>query len=87
MESGNTLANRDLLQAFDPRTNSLPYIYDTFKWAHCSNDGFDFDDAWKTQQATTPGHRRTQFKEGVKRVPMFGVFEKMREARNAKKNA
>ena len=85
MESGNTLTNRELLMAFDPRSNSLPYVYDNFKWTHCEADGFDFDDAWKAQ-ASTPGHRRTQFKEGVKRAPMFGVFEERRAARKAKKN-
>ncbi|CAN0329747.1 unnamed protein product, partial [Hapterophycus canaliculatus] len=39
-----TLTNRELLAEFDPRVNSLPYVYDTFKWEHCSDDGFDFDD-------------------------------------------
>lgn len=85
MESGNILTNRELLQAFDARSNSLPYVYDTFKWTHCEADGFDFDDAWKTQ-ASTPEDRRPHFKEGVKRIPMYGIFERMRAAREAKNN-
>ncbi|CAN0199601.1 unnamed protein product, partial [Hapterophycus canaliculatus] len=42
--SGNTLTNRELLAAFDPRINSLSYVYDTFKWTHCAEGGLDFDD-------------------------------------------
>lgn len=45
---GNELTNREALAAFDPRINALPYIYDTFKWEHCVEDGYDLDDAWET---------------------------------------
>ncbi len=82
MESGNTLTNRELLQVLDPRSNSLSYVYDTFKWTHCESDGFDFDDAW-TSKASTSEERRTVFKEGNKRFPMYAVFERMRAARGA----
>ncbi|CAN0535641.1 unnamed protein product, partial [Scytosiphon promiscuus] len=37
--------NSQALLAFDPRINALPYVYDTFKWAHCKEDGFDLNDA------------------------------------------
>lgn len=43
---GNVLTNRRALEAFDPRINGLSYVYDTFKWAHCEKDEFNFDDAW-----------------------------------------
>lgn len=83
--SGNILTNRELLQAFDPRRNDLPYVYDTFKWEHCSVDGFDFDDAWSSKKANTSEDRRTQFEHGVKRLPMFNIFKKMRAARMSEK--
>lgn len=44
---GNSLTNREVLRALDPRINALPYVYDTFKWKHCAIDGYDLDDAWK----------------------------------------
>lgn len=44
---GNTLTNRELLNAFDPRHSGMtPYIYDNFKWDHCAADGYNFDDIW-----------------------------------------
>lgn len=64
---GNTLTNRDLLKEFDPRQNSLKYIYDTFRWDHCWQSGFNFDDAWIgagdatdiTEQAIGPDAKRS----------------------------
>ena len=44
--SGNLLSNRDVMAAFDPRSNSLTYVYDTFKWDHCGPEGYDFNDVW-----------------------------------------
>eukprot|EP00752_Nemacystus_decipiens_P002258 g2139.t1 len=44
--TGNILTNRDVLAALDASVNMLPYIYDTFKWDHCLEDGVNFDDAW-----------------------------------------
>ncbi|CAM9627145.1 unnamed protein product, partial [Pylaiella littoralis] len=35
LDTGNTFTNRQLLQAFDARSNSLSYVYDNFKWTHC----------------------------------------------------
>lgn len=43
---GNVLSNREALAAFNPSENMMSYIYDTFKWEHCKEDGYDFDDAW-----------------------------------------
>ena len=43
---GNDLTNREVLEALDPRFDSLPYVYDNFKWDHCLSEGYDFDDAW-----------------------------------------
>lgn len=40
---GNTLTNRELLKRLDPHHDSMTYIYDTFQWPHCEDDGFDFD--------------------------------------------
>ncbi len=34
-----------------PSVNMLSYIYDTFKWDHCAESGFDFDDAWTMPSA------------------------------------
>ena len=45
-ETGNELTNREVLKAFDPRSNSMNYIYDTFKWDHCLPEGYDFNDLW-----------------------------------------
>lgn len=54
---GNTLTNRELLRAFDPHENSLTYIYDTFRWDHCSALGFDFNDA--REDASRNDHTKT----------------------------
>ncbi|CAN0512685.1 unnamed protein product, partial [Laminaria digitata] len=43
--TGNLLTNREILAAFDPRYNSMNYVYDTFEWDHCVPEGYDFDDA------------------------------------------
>ncbi|CAM9999705.1 unnamed protein product, partial [Ectocarpus fasciculatus] len=86
MPSGNTLTNRELLQVFDARSNSLSYVYDTFKWPHCQADGYDLDDAWNAaaQARPTPTSRRPSFKEGS-RAPMYSILEEKRAARAAKK--
>lgn len=52
-EGGNTLTNAEALAAFDPRVNALPYVYDSFRWDHCSADGINMDDAWK-QESVEP---------------------------------
>lgn len=87
MESGNTLTNRELLQTFDARSNSLSYVYDTFKWTHCESDGYRFDDAWDGAAEARPPStsRRPSFKQGAPRAPMFNVLEEKRAARAAKK--
>ena len=63
---GNTLSNREVLTALDPRSDNLNYIYDTFKWDHCVSEGFNFDDAW---DATTPSTRKTFFEMNDKNLP------------------
>lgn len=94
LESGNQLTNREALQAFDARSNSLPYVYDTFKWLHCEADGVNFDDAWETAKASkapkapkTPKARPT-FKDGEVRAPRYSGYEKIKadaKARRAQK--
>ena len=54
---GNVFTNREVLAAFDPRINALPYVYDTFKWTHCEADGFNMDDAWAVGGSVGPNAR------------------------------
>eukprot|EP00903_Cladosiphon_okamuranus_P016180 g14931.t1 len=92
-EFGNTLSNREALQAFDPRSNSLPYVYDTFKWTHCAADGVDFDAAWETAdeprpmtaKAPAPKKKRPSFKEGEFRTPRFSGMEDIKKRAKAAK--
>lgn len=44
-DGGNSFTNREVLERLDPRVDSLTYIYDTFEWSHCKNDGFNMNDA------------------------------------------
>ena len=46
---GNKLTNREILAAMDVTENMLPYVYDTFKWDHCLEAGYDFDEAYVTR--------------------------------------
>lgn len=48
---GAGLPNREVLQALDPRRDDLPYVYDTFRWDHCQEDGFNFEDTWDATDA------------------------------------
>ena len=97
---GNTLTNREVLAALDPRVDALPYVYDTFEWAHCAADGFDLKDAWSAGGAADPSkhgaprrdeHRqsidgRTVFEKNAPRFPMYGALEaKMATLRAGKK--
>lgn len=86
-ELGNTLSNREALQAFDPRSNSLPYVYDTFKWTHCEADGVDFDAAWETDKtkAKSSPKKRPSFKEGEFRSPRYSGMQEMKERAKARK--
>lgn len=77
---GNRLTNREVLQAFDPHSNSLPYVYDNFNWAHCAADGIDFDDAWGNSQAKT--NKPPAFEEGASRPPMYNsIMEQMAKSK------
>lgn len=71
-EHGNILTNREVLEAFDPRVDMLPYVYDTFEWAHCAADGFDFGDA--TDSAKSKNFERAKrpvFEQGAPRAPRY----------------
>lgn len=59
-DSGNTLNNREILRLLDPRVNSLNYIYDTFEWKHCAEDGIDFNDAFGYDESEEEGVDRTE---------------------------
>lgn len=77
-DTGNKLTNREALQAFDPRVNALPYVYDTFKWDHCVSEGVDFGDAWKeSADGTAPRVKRPSFVEGMPRLPLYPNVNKM----------
>ena len=89
-ETGNTLTNRELLQAFDPRSNSLPYVYDNFKWTHCEADGVSFDAAWETAKTAGPKaakakKSRPTFKEGEFMTPRYSGLEKIKQSAKAKR--
>lgn len=85
-ELGNTLTNREALQAFDPRSNSLPYIYDNFKWTHCADDGVDFDEAWETAKTKPKApKKRPSFKEGDFRTPRYSGMKDIKERAKARR--
>ena len=90
-EGGNSLTNREVLLALDPRVNSLSYIYDTFEWPHCMQDGLDFNDAWPadgttvSKRALKEGVKRPTFKDGELRYPMYSAFRE-KSAEIVKKN-
>lgn len=90
-EHGNRLTNREVLSALDPNFNSLPYVYDTFEWAHCAVDGFDFDDAWGggSAQVNTNNKptKRPAFEEGASRPPMYSSIMKLMAESKAKKSS
>lgn len=89
-EGGNTLTNREVLLALDPRVNTLSYIYDNFEWPHCAQDGLNFNDAWPSdnnnvsKRALKEGKSRPTFKDGELRYPMYSAF-KEKAAEIAKK--
>lgn len=95
--AGNVLTNREVLHAFDPRNNNLPYVYDTFKWAHCAEDGHDLDDARgksestressKPQTPTTATHRVTDTGADSGTVASDGVHAKVGARATFKKGA
>lgn len=83
-EGGNVLSNREILQALDPRVNRLSYIYDTFEWSHCEEDGIDMNDAWQTP-SSTEGVKRPTFKKGETRYPLYDMLKKKAEEVAARK--
>lgn len=71
-EHGNNLTNREVLEAFDPRVDMLPYVYDKFEWTHCAADGFDFGDASdSTKSGTFERAERPVFEQGAPRAPRY----------------
>ena len=71
--TGNNLTNREVLAAFDPRSNSMNYVYDTFKWDHCVPEGYDFDDAWGE---TAPSARKNFFERDEPRSTVYTSFKR-----------
>lgn len=83
--TGNILTNREVLQSLDPRSNSLNYIYDTFKWDQCDAEGFAFDDAWDATSKRSAG-RRPVFEQGATRTPMYSGILNLRKELKSKKS-
>lgn len=50
------LSNREVLEALDPRINTLPYVYDNFEWPHCEEEGLNFDDTYFSGFYTSMGY-------------------------------
>ena len=71
--TGNNLTNREVLEAFDPRFNSMNYVYDTFKWDHCLPEGYNFDDAWGE---TAPSPRNLFFERNGPLSAVYTSFKK-----------
>ena len=87
--NGNSLTNREILLALDPRVNQLSYIYDTFEWPHCDLDGIHMSDTWNAEVAearkASGENKRATFEEGQLRYPLFGNFKrKAAELKNKK---
>lgn len=76
-KSSSIFSNREALKAFDPRINSLSYVYDTFEWDHCLAEGFDFNDSWENSADTAPQGHRPVFEKGAPRVPLFSKMKEM----------
>ena len=72
--TGNNLTNREVLAKLDPRTNSMNYVYDTFKWDHCVSQGYDFDDAWG-ENIFSP--RKKFYVKDEPQAPMYTSFKRM----------
>lgn len=87
LTTGNKLSNREVLQALDPRSSSMSYVYDTFKWMHCTDEGFDFDDAWGEKKTSSTKRERPSFEKGVPRAPMYGSIKKRLEESKAAKQS
>lgn len=84
--AGNTLTNRELLEALDPRENKMSYIYDNFMWPHCAKDGYDFNEAWRLSEADSDGARKASsntvpvlFKVGTDRLPRYSFLMEVQE--------
>ena len=58
----------------DPRSDSLNYVYDTFKWNHCVSQGYDFDDAWGENQ---PSPRKKFYERDEPLSTVFTSFKRM----------
>lgn len=87
-DGGNTFTNREILQALDPRVNKLSYIYDTFEWTHCTEDGINMDDAWDMSATESPKNgKRPTFKQGEKRYPLYKLFKNKAKKLKTKKQS
>lgn len=41
------MTNIEMYNLADPESSSLPYVYDSFTWPHCTEEGYDFRKWWK----------------------------------------
>lgn len=40
--AGQDVTNAQLYDLMDPSADAMPFIFDTFEWAHCTTYGIDF---------------------------------------------
>ena len=71
--SGNELSDRNVIATFDPRSISLAYVYDNFKWDHCGAEGHDFNIAWG---GTVPSPRECFYKRDEPLSTLYTSFER-----------
>lgn len=79
-DRGFTLTNREVLQAFDPRINSLPYVYDTFRWEHCEAEGYNFEDAWHSALTSAAVAATSKIDYSLRYVPPMFRREEERQS-------
>lgn len=75
-DGGNTLTNREVMAAFDPRANSMNYIYDNFKWEHCSADDVEFDEAWGDTSSAAAKSDKRFFQRQKPLSPLYTQFKR-----------
>ena len=44
LNRNETYTNRDMWEFMHPWNNELPYVYDTFDYQYCTDQGYDFLD-------------------------------------------
>uniref|UniRef100_UPI0039812771 hypothetical protein n=1 Tax=Salmonella sp. s58408 TaxID=3159701 RepID=UPI0039812771 len=83
------ITNREMLEVFDPRFDSMNYVYDTFKWDHCAAEGYDFNDAWgdKKPSPRKNFHERDGPKSAVYTSFKREMAERMKDWKSGSKGA